>query len=73
MNMRINKIHLNRFKLLRGDYIYPVVRGIYVSFDSTTLEYKGLVLYYNIDYKKLYKLEEETLNELISLDFVYTD
>ena len=40
--MKINKIHLDKFKRFSYGYMYMVKRGVFLLFDLNTLEYKGV-------------------------------
>lgn len=44
--IRINKQYLYRFKKSRCEYLYPLSRGSYLAFDSDSLEYIGIELFY---------------------------
>lgn len=68
--MKLNPIHLNRWKV-RGDIIYiPVKRGLMLTFDSHSLEYIGLEMFYRGNYIIVDMLASEKLEELIAKDFV---
>lgn len=62
--MRINKIHLDKFKKTNYDYIFMIKRGIFLLFDKDTLEYKGILTKYP------YKEYEDVINRLIALDYL---
>lgn len=63
----INKEYLRHFYLSGKTYLYLVHKGIYLSFDKDTLEYKGVELYYiPFDFKSYQKACDDTLNRLIS-------
>lgn len=65
--MRINKLHLNRFKKFSYGYMFMVKRGVFLLFDKDTLEYKGIFTVYN------YKEDKElwdTVDKLVALDYL---
>lgn len=69
--IQINSIQLHRFKKTKSEYLYMVSKGIYLSFDVKSLEYKGLYLLYlpknpNIVDKQC----NDKINELISKDIL---
>ena len=69
--IQINKNHINRFKRSKNEYLYMVSKGIYLSFDVHSLEYKGLYLFYIPNNPKLVdKLCNDKINELISKDIL---
>lgn len=72
--LKINLAYLNRFIKTKSDYLFPIKKGVYVSFDKTTLEYTGMQMFYNSSYYPLNKCEE-TLNKLLALGYVelYTE
>jgi hypothetical protein len=65
----INKNHLNLFKRLHKEYIYPVSKGIYLAFDIDTLEYLGVEMFY-LASNKVYELADEKLKQLVALDIL---
>lgn len=67
--LKINLAYLNRFIKTKNDYLFPIKKGIYVSFDKVTLEYRGMQMFYNTAYYPLGQCEE-TLNKLLSLGYV---
>lgn len=71
--MKLNQIHLDRFKLYGDRYLIPVRNGLFLSFDKYSLEYNGVEMFYNQDFLKVNKLIEEVLNNLISKDFILVD
>ena len=44
--IKINMNHLNKFKVLNNRYVYPISKGIYLSFDKNSLEYMDIIEYY---------------------------
>lgn len=65
--MKINKIHLNRFKKFSYGYMFMVKRGVFMLFDKDTLEYKGI---FNMFPYKEDKELEDLVNKLIALDYL---
>ena len=46
--IRINQNQLKRFKKTKTSYLYPVRRGVYLSFDINTLEYIGVEMFLHL-------------------------
>lgn len=67
--MRINKNQLHRFKKVKKGYLYPISRGVYLSFNEK-LEYIGVEMFYSYTYKKIDRIAEEKLEELIAKDLI---
>lgn len=67
--MRINKNQLHRFKRVKKGYIYPISSGVYLSFNEK-LEYIGVEMFYGFSYKKIDRIAEEKLEELIAKDLI---
>lgn len=65
--MKINKIHLEKFKKFSYGYMFMVKRGVFLLFDKDTLEYKGIFTMFN--YKEDKDLDN-TINRLIALDYL---
>lgn len=65
--MKINKIHLDKFKRFSYGYMFMVKRGVFLLFDKETLEYKGIFTMFN--YKEDKELDD-TINRLIALDYL---
>lgn len=65
--MKINKIHLEKFKRFSYGYMFMVKRGVFLLFDKDTLEYKGIFTMFN--YKEDKELDD-TINRLIALDYL---
>lgn len=65
--MKINKIHLEKFKRFSYGYMFMVKRGVFLLFDKDTLEYKGIFTMFN--YKEDKDLAD-TINRLIALDYL---
>lgn len=65
--MKINKIHLEKFKRFSYGYMFMVKRGVFLLFDKDTLEYKGI--FNMIPYKEDPELDE-LINKLVSLDYL---
>ena len=72
--LKINYAYLNRFIKTYNNYLYPIMKGVYISFDRNTLEYTGMQMFYNSSYYPLSKCED-TLSKLLSLGYVeiYSD
>lgn len=65
--MKINKIHLDKFKRFSYGYMYMVKRGVFLLFDLNTLEYKGVFTLFP------YKEDKEvtdTIDRLCYLDYL---
>ena len=62
----INNAYLDHFKLSSHSYLYPVSRGIYLSFDKNTHEYIGVELFYSANPKYYSSLVDDKINQLIS-------
>lgn len=63
----INRGYLDLFYKTKTSYLYMVNRGIYLSFDINTLEYKDIETFYiPFDYVSYQKDCDYTLNRLIS-------
>ena len=67
--IRINPNYLFLFKMSYGSYTYCIDKGLLLSFDSKTLEYKEVVDYLN-RYNKYDMKVNEALNTLISRDIL---
>jgi hypothetical protein len=65
--MKINKIHIEKFKKFSYGYMFMVKRGVFLLFDKDTLEYKGIFTMFN--YKEDKELDD-TINRLIALDYL---
>lgn len=65
--MRINKIHIEKFKRFSYGYMFMVKKGVFLLFDKDTLEYKGIFTMFN--YKEDKDLDN-TINRLIALDYL---
>lgn len=65
--MRINKIHIEKFKRFSYGYMFMVKKGVFLLFDKDTLEYKGIFTMFN--YKEDKELDD-TINRLIALDYL---
>lgn len=65
--MKINRIYLDRFKKFKYGYMYMVKRGVFLLFDSDTLEYKGLFTLYPYIEDRDYL---DTVDKLVSLDYL---
>lgn len=62
---KISPIHLDRFTKRRYEYLYPVSKGIYLAFDSETLEHIGIELFYLPFTRDYERKAEELLNNLL--------
>ena len=65
--MKINKIHLDKFKRFSYGYMYMVKRGVFLLFDLNTLEYKGV---YTLFPYKEDKEVTDTIDKLCYLDYL---
>ena len=65
--MKINKIHLDKFKRFSYGYMYMVKRGVFLLFDLDTLEYKGV---YTLFPCKEDKEVTDTIDKLCYLDYL---
>lgn len=68
--MKINKLYIDKFKLLHNEYLYPVKKGIYLAFDKDTFDYIGVELFYLIKYGDIEKDINDTLHKLMILDYI---
>lgn len=68
--MKLNKIYLDRFKTMGHHYYFLINKGIFLTFDSDTLEYTGVHTIYNISEKTLVNEETEGLNKLYRLGWI---
>ncbi len=66
--MKINNNYLDKFIKLKGKYLYPVLRGIYLCFDKEGY-YTGIEMYYNPKYN-IDKSCEKILYNLIRLGYI---
>ena len=57
---KINHQYLDRFSKRRYEYLYPVTKGIYIAFDSESLEYIGIELFY-LPYTNSYEKQANAL------------
>ena len=65
--MRINKIHLDKFRKFTYGYMFMIRKGVFLLFDKDTLEYKGIFsLYFYKEDKELWSV----VNKLIALDYL---
>ena len=65
----INKNHLSLFKKLKREYLYYVQNGIFLAFDSDTLEYIGIEMFY-LAPEKIINVCDEKVKQLLSLDIL---
>lgn len=65
--MKINKIHIERFKKVNYGYLFMIKRGVFLLFDKDTLEYKGILNMYPYKENKEF---EDTINRLVALDYL---
>ena len=65
--MKINKIHLDKFKRFSYGYMFMVKRGVFLLFDLDTLEYKGV---YTLFPYKEDKEVTDTIDKLCYLDYL---
>ncbi len=68
--IRINKNYIDKFYKNRLEYLYPLSKGLYLAFDSETLEYIGIEEFYLADPKKVNKMESDLLELLVSRDIL---
>lgn len=68
--MKLNRVYLDRFKTMGHHYYFLVSKGIFLTFDSETLEYSGLYSIYNISDKTLVKEETKGLEKLYRLGWI---
>lgn len=70
--IKISNQYINRFKRARHEYLYPVSNGIYLAFDSNTLKYIGVELFYQ-PYNNNYENEAcEVLSNLLAKGLLET-
>lgn len=67
--MKINNNYLDKFIKAKDCYMYPITKGIYLTFDITTLEYIDVVMYYLPKYH-IDKYANEKLEELYSRSYL---
>lgn len=65
--MKINRIHLDKFKRFSYGYMFMVKRGVFLLFDLDTLEYKGV---YTLFPYKEDKEVTDTIDRLCYLDYL---
>ena len=71
--MKINIQYLDRFKETRHTYLYPVSRGVYLSFYKPTLEYIGVeVCYSHGNYVKMQQQADDLISKLLARDILET-
>lgn len=63
--IKINNSYIDRFKLVRGTYMYYISPGLFLSFDKETLEYLEVVVF-SSRYAPIEREIENTLNKLIA-------
>lgn len=72
--IKINKLHIDKFKMFNGSYHFMIEKGVWISFDKKTLEYIGNTLFCNYYYQPHYNIIcnmcEEKINKLIALDIL---
>lgn len=68
--MKLNSNYLNRFKYMGHHYYFMVSNGIFLTFDTDTLEYTGINTIYNISDKTLVEKETEGLSKLYRLGWI---
>lgn len=67
--MKINPIYLDKFINSKYYYFYPVMKGVYLSFDKSTLEYIDVEFMFTPNYI-VDKYVLEKLNELYSISYL---
>lgn len=67
--IKISYPYIDKFKRSYRSYLYPISRGIYLSFDKNTLEYTGIEMFYNSSYYPLEK-SEKVLEKLFYLGYI---
>lgn len=69
--IRINKLHLDKFKYFRNTYNYMVDRGVWITFDSPGLDYIGINLFFlPKDMSEYERKADEVINKLIARDIL---
>lgn len=68
--MKLNRIYLDRFKSMGNHYYFLINKGIFLTFDSESLEYTGLYSIFNISDKTLVNEETKGLNKLYKLGWI---
>lgn len=67
--MKINPIYLDKFINTKYYYLYPVTKGVYLSFDKSTLDYIDVEFMFTPNYI-VDKYVLEKLNELYSISYL---
>lgn len=67
--MKINPIYLDKFISTKYYYLYPVTKGVYLSFDKNTLDYIDVEFMYTPNYI-IDKYVLQKLNELYSISYL---
>ena len=68
--MKLNRNMTYRLKPMGHHYYIIIDKGIFLTFDSDTLEYTGINTIYNISDKTLVEKEREGLNKLYRLGWI---
>ena len=68
--MKLNSNIIHRFKPMGHHYYIGVSNGIFLTFDSDTLEYTGINTIYNVSDKTLVEKETEGLEKLYRLGWI---
>lgn len=72
--IKINYCYLDKFKRSSYGYLFPVSKGVYLSFDRNSLEYSGIQTFYNSAYYPVSK-GDKVLERLMCLGYIelYTE
>ena len=67
--MKINPIYLDRFIKTKNAYLFPVMRGVYLSFNVYTLVYEDVEFIYTPKYNiDIYV--KQSLEHLYSISYI---
>ena len=67
--MKINPIYLDRFIRTKNAYLFPVINGVYLSFNIYSLEYQDVEFMYTPKYN-IDKYVKEQLEHLYSISYI---
>ena len=67
--MKINPIYLDRFIKSKNAYLFPVTSGVYLRFNSYTLEYEDVEFMYTPKYN-VDRYIKEQLEHLYSISYI---
>ena len=68
--IKLNSNMIYRLKAMGHHYYITVANGIFLTFDSDTLEYTGINTIYNVSDKTLVEKETEGLNKLYKMGWI---